>query len=55
MKFFKSKTNWSSLLLAVWLIASGVLSLIPKLSFPASSEILAGLAIAAGICLLAGR
>jgi hypothetical protein len=55
VRFFKSKANWSALLLGIWLIATGVLSLVPRLSFSGSGEILAGLAIAAGVCLVAGR
>jgi len=42
------------LLLAVWLIATGLLSLLP-ISFPASGIILALLAVAAGVLLLIGR
>ena len=42
------------LLLAVWLTATGLLSLL-SISFPASSVILALLAIAAGVMLLVGR
>jgi hypothetical protein len=55
VRFFKSKTNWSALLLGIWLIATGVLDLVPRLSFSGSGEILAVLAIAAGVCLVMGR
>lgn len=43
-----------SLLLAIWLIATGVLPLL-RISFPASAVILALLAIAAGVLILLGR
>ena len=37
------------ILLAVWLIASGILALAPRLAFPRAAEVLALLAIAAGV------
>jgi len=43
-----------SLMLAIWLIATGVLPLL-RISFPASDVILALLAIAAGVLILLGR
>jgi hypothetical protein len=55
VRFFKSKTNWGSFLLGIWLIATGVLILVPRLSFSGTGEILAVLAIAAGVCLVLGR
>ncbi len=44
-----------TILLAVWLIAAGVLSLIPTLNFSGSGNVLALLAIAAGILILLDR
>ncbi len=40
------------ILLAVWLIASGVLALVPDLNFRGSGVMLAVLAIAAGVVIL---
>jgi hypothetical protein len=39
-------------LLAVWLIGSGVLTLAPRLPFTGAAEILAVLAIASGVVIL---
>ncbi|MDZ4821644.1 MAG: hypothetical protein SGJ20_22005 [Planctomycetota bacterium] len=47
-------SNLGMLLLAVWLIATGVLVLVPITGIP-TVPILAGLAIAAGILILLGR
>ena len=56
MNFFKkSRPSWGVLLLGVWLIATGLLHLVPRLSFPSSGELLAVLAIAAGVLLLLDR
>lgn len=56
MKFFKkSRPSWGTLLLGVWLIATGLLHLVPRLGFSGSGEVLAGLAIAAGVVLLLDR
>jgi hypothetical protein len=55
MRFFKPTRNWGMLLLAIWLIATGVLHLAPGLSFARAADILAALAIAAGVLLLVGR
>jgi hypothetical protein len=41
--------------LAVWLIAAGVLQLVPALAFQGSGVVLALLAIAAGVLLLLDR
>jgi hypothetical protein len=46
--------NLGRLLLSIWLILAGLIPLL-SLSFPASTTILAVLAIAAGILLLLGR
>jgi len=53
MAFRFSKT-WGARILAVWLILTGVVPLI-KLNFVGSSEIMAALAIAAGVLLLLDR
>jgi hypothetical protein len=55
VRFFKSKTNWGGLLLGIWLIATGVLHLVPRLGFSGSGEILAVLAIVAGVFMVSGR
>ena len=47
-------SNLGVLLLSIWLIVTGLLSLL-VISFPASGTILALLAIAAGILILLGR
>ena len=50
MKFFtKSRPSWGILLLGPWLIATGLLQLVPRLSFSGSGEVLAGLAIVSGL------
>ena len=53
MKWIGTK-NLGLLLLAIWLIASGVLVFVP-LNFIWTSPIMAALAIAAGVLLLLGR
>ena len=50
----KFKGNLGMLLLGIWLIASGLLSLL-SLNFPALGLILAVLAVAAGVLLLLKR
>jgi hypothetical protein len=56
VKFFKkSRPSWGVLLLGAWLIATGLLHLAPRLNFSGSGELLAGLAIAAGVLLLLDR
>ncbi len=50
--------RWKSLgmlLLCIWLIAFGVLALVPALNFSASGAVMAILAIAAGVLLLLDR
>jgi len=47
--------KWGVLLLAVWLIASGVLQLAPQLTFSKANLVLAVLAVAAGILILMDR
>lgn len=51
----KITSNIGMLLLAIWLIISGVIVLIPSLAFTSAGTILACLAIAAGVCILIGR
>ena len=53
MAFRFSKT-WGGRVLAAWLILSGIMPLI-KLNFSGSAEIMAILAIAAGVLLLLDR
>ena len=56
MNFFKkSRPHWGLLLLGSWLIATGLLHLVPRLGFSSSDELLASLAIAAGVLLLLDR
>jgi hypothetical protein len=50
----KITKNLGMLLLAIWLILTGLLSLV-NLSFPFQGEILALLALAAGVILLLRR
>jgi hypothetical protein len=53
--FKKSRPTWGVLLLGAWLIATGLLHLVPRLGFSSSGDLLAGLAIAAGVLLLLDR
>jgi len=55
MRFFRTQRNWGMLLLGVWLIAHGILTLAPNLAFSQSGTLLAILAIVAGGLLLLGR
>jgi hypothetical protein len=55
MSLFRSKPRLGVILLGSWLIATGVLHLVPRISFSGSDEILAGLAIAAGVLLVLDR
>jgi hypothetical protein len=50
----KTPKNLGMILLAVWLIATGVLALV-SINFPGQGLILAVLALAAGILLLLGK
>ena len=50
--FRKTPKGLGLLLLAVWLIASGVLILAPQLAFPRATEVLAVPAIASGVVIL---
>jgi len=55
MRLFQSKPRLGVLLLGSWLIATGILHLVPRISFSGSGEILAVLAIAAGVLLVLDR
>jgi hypothetical protein len=52
MKFTK---NIGMLLLSVWLIVTGLMALVPALSFSGEDKLRAILAIAAGVFILIGR
>ena len=54
MSIFKKSRKYGTILLCVWLIASGLLALL-RASFPYSGEVLALLAIAAGVLILLDR
>lgn len=54
MNWFGTKKKLGMLLLAIWLIASGVISLV-HINFPLSDLLLAALAIVAGVLLLIDR
>jgi hypothetical protein len=43
------------LLLGIWLIATGVLVLVPAVNFPRSEAVLAVLALAAGVLIVMDR
>jgi hypothetical protein len=55
VRLFQRKPRLGVVLLGCWLIATGTLHLVPRISFSGSGEILAGLAIAAGVLLLLDR
>jgi hypothetical protein len=55
MRLFQSKPRPGVVLLGSWLIATGILHLVPRVGFSGSGEILAGLAIAAGVLLVLDR
>jgi uncharacterized membrane protein HdeD (DUF308 family) len=52
---WKRPARWGTLLLGAWLIAAGVLQLVPALAFQGSGVALAVLGIAAGALLLLDR
>jgi len=54
VSIFKRRRNFGAILLGIWLIASGVLGLVP-LPVPFTGPALHLLAIAAGVCLLLDR
>jgi hypothetical protein len=51
---FNRPKSWGMMLLAIWLIATGILAFVP-LTAVNTGPILAGLAIAAGFLILLGR
>ncbi len=51
----KITSNIGMLLLAIFLIVTGLTTLVPSLAFSGLGTILACLAIAAGVCILIGR
>jgi hypothetical protein len=51
----KLPSKWGQTLLAVWLIVTGVLVLVPALNFSGSGTLSALLAVAAGVLLLLDR
>jgi hypothetical protein len=52
---WKRPSRWGTLLLGAWLIAWGVLSLVPQVRFHGSELLLAVLALAAGVLILLER
>ena len=54
MKWTTGTKNWGMLLLAIWLIAQGVLAFV-NIPFAQTGALLAALAIATGVLLLMGR
>jgi hypothetical protein len=54
VSFFKKSRKYGTILLCVWLIASGVMSLL-SLSFSHDGQVLSVLAIAAGVLILIDR
>ena len=52
MKFTK---NIGLLLLAIWLVLSGLMVLVPRFSFEAGGTVMAVLAIVAGVFIAIGR
>jgi len=54
MDWLRGGKSWGQLLLAIWLIVSGVLYFVP-LSIPQLPAILAALALASGILILLRR
>lgn len=55
MRFFPSRRNWGMLLLAVWLLATAAVHFLPNWSSPRVGDVLAALALAAGVLILLGR
>jgi hypothetical protein len=50
-----SQRNAGMLVLGIWLVAQGLITLVPALHFAGSGSLLALLALAAGVLLLLGR
>jgi hypothetical protein len=55
MTWFKPSRNWGQLVLGVWLIATGIMTLFPDIRFEHSGTVLAVGALVAGILLVLGR
>lgn len=55
MGWFRRPSNLGMLLLSIFLLATGLLALVPALSFSGSGTLLAILALAAGVFLLLDR
>ncbi len=55
MRFPRLPHRAGSLLLGVWLVATGLLALFPSLHFAAAGTVLALLALAAGVLILMER
>jgi hypothetical protein len=55
VRLFQRKPRLGILLVGSWLIATGILHLVPRINFSGSDEILAGLAIAAGVLFVLER
>ncbi len=54
MRRFRRTKNWGFVVLAIWLILTGVLPLL-RINFPGMETLLEVLAIVAGILILANR
>jgi hypothetical protein len=55
MAYFNRSRKFGVLLLGAWLIASGLMVLVPALTFQGAGTILAILAVAAGILIILDR
>jgi hypothetical protein len=52
---WRRPSRWGAVVLGVWLIATGVLQLVPRLNFDSAGTLLAVVAIAAGALLVLER
>ncbi len=55
MAYFYRNRKYGVLLLGIWLIAYGLMALVPALSFEGAGKILAILAVAAGVLIIMDR
>lgn len=55
MAYFYQSRKWGVLLLGAWLIVSGLMVLVPALTFQGASTVMAILAIAAGVLIIIDR
>jgi hypothetical protein len=55
MAFWSKRPRLGTILLGAWLVATGVIQLVPAVNFSGSGTILAILAIAAGVLILLER